>query len=99
MSDRCLNCNEPVRAIAYALGERLMHVDPDASFPTEAKGTAWRHCKQRVAELPPQPVDGLTDPCPAPGYRLHVAVGAGAISPPYRCHGCGAWFTLPEESK
>jgi hypothetical protein len=45
---------------------------------------------------PPLPVvDGLTDLCPAPGYAgRHTAVGAGAISPPYRCHGCGAWFTL-----
>lgn len=39
-------------------------------------------------------VDGATDPCPAPGYAgRHTAVGAGAISQPYRCHGCGAWFT------
>ena len=95
--DRCLNCNEPVRVINYALGKRLMHVDPDASFPTEQRGTAWRHCRQRVATLPIQPVDGRTDPCPAPGYGgHHTAVGAGAVSPPYRCHGCGAWFVLPD---
>jgi hypothetical protein len=47
--DRCLNCNEVVRVINYALGEQLMHVDPRASFPTERKGTAWHHCRQRVA--------------------------------------------------
>ncbi len=42
-----------------------------------------------------QVVDGATDPCPAPGYAgRHTAVGAGAISPPYICHGCGAAFTI-----
>lgn len=47
---------------------------------------------------PQNPVDGTEHQCPAPGYRgAHVAVGAGAISPPYRCHGCGTWFVLPEE--
>lgn len=48
--DRCLNCNQPVRLINFALGKRWMHVDPDASFPTEQKGTAWRHCRGPVAE-------------------------------------------------
>lgn len=44
-------------------------------------------------------VDGMKDPCPTPGYAgRHTAVGAGAVSSPYRCHGCGAWFTLPETS-
>ena len=43
--DRCLNCNGIIRLIEYALGSRWMHVQPGASFPTEAKGTAWRHCK------------------------------------------------------
>ena len=44
------------------------------------------------------PVDGRTHPCPTPGYRgHHTAVGAGAISSPYLCHGCSTWFVLPEE--
>lgn len=44
------------------------------------------------------PVDGRTHPCPTPGYRgHHAAVGAGAISSPYLCHGCSTWFVLPEE--
>jgi hypothetical protein len=53
-------------------------------------------------EIPPaegssqNPVDGSTHPCPASGYAgRHTAVGAGAISPPYRCHGCGTWFVIP----
>lgn len=50
MSNRCLNCNQPIRLINYALGEQWMHVDPAASFPTERKGTAWRHCRIAVAE-------------------------------------------------
>jgi hypothetical protein len=45
---------------------------------------------------PENPVDGTTHPCPTPGYAgAHVAVGVGAISEPYRCHGCGTWFVLP----
>lgn len=48
---------------------------------------------------PLNPVDGTEHPCPTPGYGGgHVAVGAGAISPPYRCHGCGTWFVLPCEA-
>ncbi|GAA4123310.1 hypothetical protein GCM10022215_29890 [Nocardioides fonticola] len=47
-----------------------------------------RHQGRRV-------VDGHTDRCRAPGYQgAHTAVGAGAVAEPYRCHGCGAWFTL-----
>lgn len=67
--DRCLNCNQTLRVINYALGERLMHVDRDASLPSVQKGTAWRHCRQRVATLPPTPIDGLTDPRPTPEYE------------------------------
>lgn len=48
--DRCLNCNAVIRKINYALGEKWMHVDPAASFPTERKGTAWRTCRLSVAE-------------------------------------------------
>ena len=47
--DRCLNCNGTIRLINYALGKRWMHVDPDASFPTEQRGTAWRFCRATVA--------------------------------------------------
>lgn len=43
------------------------------------------------------PVNGVTDDCPAPGYIKHIAVGAGAISPPYLCHGCSTWFVLPDD--
>ena len=94
--DRCLNCNAAIRTINYAMGPQVMHIDPAAGFPSEHKGTAWRHCKQRVATARPKPVDGATDECPTPGYAgKHTAVGAGAISSPYICHGCGTWFTLP----
>lgn len=50
-----------------------------------------------TANLTPKPVDGRTDPCPTPGYGgRHTAVGAGAINSPYRCHGCGVWFAIPD---
>ena len=55
--------------------------------------TAAEPVEVRRAALP---VDGRTDPCPARGYQMHFAVGAGAIRSPYTCHGCGALFTLPE---
>jgi hypothetical protein len=99
--ERCVHCGHPVRVINYALGPEVMHIQPEASFPTTQKGTAWRQCRRSsVATLPPQPVDGTTDPCPAPGYAgRHTAVGAGAVSPPYRCHGCGTWFTLPDPTR
>lgn len=45
---------------------------------------------------PQNPVDGRTHPCPTPGYAgRHTAVGAGAISSPYVCHGCSTWFVIP----
>lgn len=50
---RCLNCGDVIRRINYALGPQWMHVDPAASFPTERKGSAWRHCRRQVAEPPP----------------------------------------------
>lgn len=50
-ANTCKNCGAPVREINYVLGPLLMHVAPEASFPTEHKGTAWRHCRQSVAEL------------------------------------------------
>lgn len=50
MRDRCLNCNAVIERINYSLGQKWMHVDPSASFPTVEKGTAWQHCRQRVAE-------------------------------------------------
>lgn len=49
---------------------------------------------------PQNPVNGATHPCPTPGYAgRHTAVGAGAISSPYVCHGCSTWFVLPEEPR
>lgn len=43
-------------------------------------------------------VDGHTDPCPTPGYGLHIAVGAGAQYSPYLCRGCSTWFTLSNDT-
>lgn len=51
--ERCLTCNEPIRHINYALGPEWVHVDPNASFPTAAKGTAWRYCRRTVAQPRP----------------------------------------------
>ena len=48
--DRCLNCNATIRLVNYSLGKRWMHVDPDASFPTEQRGTAWRFCRATVGD-------------------------------------------------
>jgi hypothetical protein len=68
-----------------------------------AAARAIRRHAEGCAELavpapgtPKKPVDGTTDPCPTPGYGgAHVAVGAGAITSPYVCHGCSTWFVLP----
>jgi hypothetical protein len=57
-ADRCVNCRRQVRKISFALGETWMHVDPNDSFPTESRGTAWRHCKLRVATPPADAVLG-----------------------------------------
>lgn len=48
--ERCLNCNATIRKINYALGEKWMHVDPYAGFPSQHHRTAWQHCKTQVAE-------------------------------------------------
>ena len=56
---RCVHCGAQVRTINYAMGPEVMHVDRHASFPTTAKGTAWRYCKQKVATLP-TPTQGET---------------------------------------
>lgn len=56
--DHCLNCNQPIRLIRYAMGAQWMHVDPAAAFPTERKGTAWRHCRGKVAEPTSTDEDG-----------------------------------------
>lgn len=72
---------------------------------TIAQTILWRLREHARPAPPPEgspqnPVHGVTHICPAPGYAgRHTAVGAGALSPPYRCHGCGAWFTLPAESE
>lgn len=47
---RCKHCKDEIRKVNFALGEEWMHVEPNASFPTERKGTMWRHCKRSVAE-------------------------------------------------
>lgn len=47
---RCKHCHHVIRKIVYALGEKWMHVDVNASFPTERKGTAWEYCKMVRAE-------------------------------------------------
>lgn len=57
--DRCIHCGAHVRTLNYAMGPMVVHVDPNASFPTTAKGTAWQHCKQKVATLP-TPTQGET---------------------------------------
>lgn len=52
--ETCLTCGERIRRINYALGPEWMHVDPSASFPTAAKGTAWRYCRRTVAQPRPK---------------------------------------------
>lgn len=47
---RCQNCNGIIRVIRYVLGDEWMHVNPNAGFPSQHKGTAWRHCHNTVAE-------------------------------------------------
>lgn len=50
----CRHCGHTVRLFNYALGPQWMHVDPNASFPTANKGTAWSHCRTAfVAEPDP----------------------------------------------
>lgn len=71
---------------------------------TQTWSDLWHVCGPlTLVPVPERParrvVDGNTDPCPAPGYRLHTAVGAGAISEPYLCHGCQTWFTLSRPSQ
>lgn len=47
----CRHCGVPVCQINYALGPAWMHVNPDASFPSSSKGTAWKTCRaETVAE-------------------------------------------------
>lgn len=47
----CRHCGQPVQQINYSFGGKTwMHVEPNASFPTERKGTAWRYCKTQIAE-------------------------------------------------
>lgn len=54
----CVHCQAPVRVTNYALGPQAEHYDPDASFPTTQKGTAWRACRGlTVATLPAEQVD------------------------------------------
>ena len=46
----CKHCKNEIRQVAFALGERWMHVSPNASFPTIQKGTMWEFCKLQIAE-------------------------------------------------
>lgn len=50
MENNCKNCFAPIRKIPFLLGEKWMHVDLNAGFPTTAKGTLWEYCKMTVAE-------------------------------------------------
>lgn len=69
----------------------LLDAHAPASEPVSSGGLSEEERKAPVT------VDGRTDTCPTPGYAgRHTAVGAGAISSPYRCHGCGVWFALDE---
>lgn len=47
-----VHCGDPIQAINYALGSTWVHVDPEASFPTTAKGTAWVVCRARTTASP-----------------------------------------------
>lgn len=59
----CLHCMLPIREINFALGPKWMHIDPNASFPTEKKGTAWEYCRRTRAE-PRQLPSSLMVMCP-----------------------------------
>ena len=54
----CRHCKHPIRIINYASGKTWMHVDPNASFPTVAKGSAWLSCRS-VTVAEPVPLDEL----------------------------------------
>jgi hypothetical protein len=50
----CTNCGAPVQVTNYALGPKVEHYDPDSSFPTQHKGTAWRECRTRLVATMPE---------------------------------------------
>lgn len=58
MSERCAHCGEPVRMFNFALGPKLLHYTPGASFPSTQRGTAWEFCKLQAAALAPVPASG-----------------------------------------
>lgn len=43
----CVHCGEPVRVTRYALGEKVEHFDPRASFGD----SVWWHCRTTVATM------------------------------------------------
>ena len=53
--DGCAHCRAPVRVTNYALGLEVEHYDPSAGFPSTAKGTAWRMCRNSTTATLPGP--------------------------------------------
>lgn len=89
----------PVPAVERILAARTAQPEEDVKAAYLLGYEAGRKGQPESTEGAPtiNAVDGHTHPCPTPGYAgQHTAVGAGALSSPYRCHGCGTWFTLGE---
>lgn len=83
MSDRCRNCGAPIRLFNYSMGQKWEHVDPNASFPTHAKGSTWTHCKQKVAE--PMEDEYGHEPC----CTACNGAGGSHSGPCWDCKGTG----------
>jgi hypothetical protein len=47
---RCKHCKDVIVEVNFMLGKEWMHVNPNASFPTQQKGTMWRYCQIEIAE-------------------------------------------------
>lgn len=58
---RCRHCGAPVQRFNYALGPQWMHVNPNASFPSIGKGTAWRKCRAETVADPALSPGGESD--------------------------------------
>lgn len=50
---QCVHCGQRIRKFVFALGEKWLHVQPDASFPSQERGTAWWHCRRSTVATPP----------------------------------------------
>lgn len=50
----CVHCGAPVQTTNFALGPKVEHYDPDASY----RDSVWWHCRLTVATLPPAADDG-----------------------------------------